>query len=114
MKLLLVSLIFIATSFFVFSLEEESIDEIYSKIELESGTLDSEGNSLDFLFKKTSLKQGRYEIELTDGPGDLYEVKNSKIFLKFRGYHGYAGYNEKGILIIGSNNYSSKFIKIED
>ncbi|SRR5690554_6254710 len=94
--------------------EEYVIDEIYEKIDLEYGTLDEDGNDIDFLFSPSSIKQGSYEIEITDGPGDLYEIKGTNYFLKFTSYYGYAGYGDEGILIIGASTYNRKFIKLDD
>jgi len=94
--------------------EEYDIDEIYEKIDLDYGTLDEDGDDIDFLFSPTTIKQGTYEVEITDGPGDLYEIKGTNYYLKFRSYYGYAGYGDEGILIIGSNTYSSKFVKFDD
>lgn len=94
--------------------EEHDVDEFYKKIELDYGTLDESGQSIDFIFIKTELKEGKYEIEITDGPGDLYEIKGTDMYIKFRGYYGYAGYGEEGILVVGSSAYSSTFYKKED
>jgi hypothetical protein len=60
------------------------------------------------------LKTGKYEIEITNGPGDLYEIKGTNMFIKFRGYYGYAGYGEEGILVVGNSAYLSTFFKKED
>ncbi|MBP8945269.1 MAG: hypothetical protein KBG25_05110 [Paludibacteraceae bacterium] len=94
--------------------EEHDVEEFYKKIDLDYGTLDERGQSIDFIFVKTELEQGKYEIEITDGPGDLYEIKGTDIFIKFRGYYGYAGYGEEGILVVGTSAYSSTFYKKED
>ena len=93
---------------------EHDVDEFYKKIDLDYGTLDESGSSIDFIFVKTELKQGKYEIEITDGPGDLYEIQGTDMFVKFRGYYGYAGYGEEGILVVGTSAYSSTFYKKED
>lgn len=76
--------------------------------------LDESGNSIDFVFIKTELKIGKYEIEITDGPGNLYEIKGKGIYIKFRDYYGYAGYAEEGILDVGQSAYLSTFYKNED
>jgi len=94
--------------------EENDIDEFYKKIDLDNETLDESGQSIDFIFVKTELKAGRYEIEITDGPGDLYEIKGTDTFIKFRGYYGYAGYGEEGILVVEASAYLSTFYKKED
>ena len=48
---------------------------------------------------------------MTDGDGDLYEVKDTNIFIKFNGYFGYAGYSTECILKV--EYYSSKVYKLE-
>ncbi len=62
------------------------IDEIYEKFDLDYGTLDDQGNSIDFIFLISDLETGTYEIELTDGPGDLYQVKGTDFYLTFNRY----------------------------
>lgn len=94
-------------------LEEYGIDEIYQKVNLESGSLDQRGRRIDYVFVKTELDQGKYEVEITDGPGDLYHVKGTNYYLEFRSYYGYAGYGDEGILEIGYTNWSSTFYKFE-
>ena len=92
---------------------EYTIDEIFVKIELESGTLDEDGDEIDFIFTKGKIKQGKYEISITDGPGDLYEIKGTNYFLEFIGHYGYAGYGDEGLLVINSYGMG-KFIKYDD
>ncbi|TDS14949.1 hypothetical protein [Sphingobacterium paludis] len=94
-------------------LEEYSIDQIYSKVELDSGTLNEDGEEIDFIFTEDQIKAGRYEVSITDGPGDLYEIKGTDYFIKFIGYYGYAGHGEEGLLIINSYG-TGKFTKYED
>ena len=93
--------------------EEHDIDEFYKKIELDYGTLDEDGNEIDFVFVKTDLEQGKYEIEITDGPGDLYEIKGTDYFIKFKFYYGYASYADEGILVVGTSAWSSTFYEKE-
>lgn len=94
--------------------EEFYIDEIYEKVDLESGTLDEDGDDISFVFQPTNLKIGEYNVKITDGPGDLYEVVGTDYFLSFRSNYGYAGYGDEGVLIVTANSYNSKFIKLED
>lgn len=92
---------------------EHAIEEIYQKVNLESGTLDENGDELDFIFVPAKLKTGKYEIEVADGPGDLYEIKGTDYYIKFRLYYGYAGYGQEGLLIIDTYSYNNKFIKYQ-
>ena len=93
-------------------LDSYTVDEFYKKIDLDSGTLGEDGRAIDFIFIKTELDKGTYEIKLTDGPGDLYEVIDTNIFIEFRNYFGYAGYRKECILKVNSP-YSSTVYKLE-
>lgn len=88
-----------------------TVDEFYKKVDLDYGTLDEDGQQIDFIFVKTSIDAGDYEIELTDGPGDLYEIKGTDLYVTFNGYFGYAGYGTECILRV--EYYSSTIYKIE-
>lgn len=90
-------------------LESYSVDDFYKKVELEPDSLDEDGDSIDFVFINTDvdLDEGLYEIEITDGPGDLYEIIGTDLFVTFSGYYGYAGYGEECILEVTSSYYSS-------
>ncbi len=90
-----------------------TVDEFYKKVELDYGTLDESGNAIDFIFVKTSIDAGDYEIELTDGPGDLYEIKGTKLYITFNAYFGYAGYGTECILRVQGGYSSSTVYKIE-
>jgi hypothetical protein len=95
------------------TMDEYGIDDIYQKVELEYGTLDESGQSIDFVFTKSSLKAGRYEVTIADGPGDLYQIKGTDIYLTFTSYYGYAGYGDEGIIEINSYG-SGSFYKYDD
>lgn len=90
------------------NLDSYTVDEFYKKIELDNDALDEDGDEIDFIFVKTDpdLETGKYEIELTDGPGDLYEIKGTNLFVGFSGYYGYAGYGDECILEITSSYYN--------
>ena len=116
MKKFIISIFIIAISQTLISqnledLDSYTVDEFYKKVELDYGTLGEDGYSIDFIFVKTELDNGTYEVELTDGPKDLYEVKGTNIFIEFRNYFGYAGYGTDCILKV--ENYSSTVYKLE-
>jgi hypothetical protein len=89
-------------------LDSYDVEEFYKKVELENDSLDEDGDDIDFVFVKTkvNLDEGLYEIEITDGPGDLYEIKGTDLFVRFRGYYGYAGYGEECIMKVTGSYYS--------
>jgi hypothetical protein len=92
-------------------LDSYTVDEFYKKLELERGTLDKDGDEIEYVYVKTELDNGDYKIDLTDGDGDLYKVKDTNIFIKFNGYFGYAGYSTECILKVES--FSSTVYKLE-
>lgn len=96
------------------TVEEYDIDEIYEKVDLEYGTLNEDGDPTDCIYRPITLQEGKYGIEISDGPGDLYEINGTDYFIKFTSYYGYAGYGEEGVLIIGQTSYDRKFIKLVD
>ncbi|NLP59427.1 hypothetical protein [Lutibacter sp. B1] len=79
-------------------LDSYTVDEFYKKVELDYGTLDEDGNEIEYVYVKTKVDKGDYKIDLTDGDGDLYEVKDTNLFIKFNGYFGYAGYSKECIM----------------
>lgn len=112
-KYVLIASLIIPISLFAQDYEEHSIDEIYQKIELDYGTLDENGYSIDYIFVKADIDSGTYQVELTDGPGNLYEIKGTSYYIKFDYYYGYAGYSDEGILEVGYSASSSTFYKKE-
>ncbi len=91
--------------------EEYVIEEFYKKVELPHGSLDEDGQSIECVYVKTEIETGKYEIEITDGPRDLYNIKGSNLYITFSRYYGYAGYGDAGILVVNSGYTSSKFYK---
>lgn len=89
--------------------EEHLIDAFYTKIELTAGTLDENGSGISFVFVPTEIKTGVYEVEVTDGPGDLYEIKGTDYFCRFAYHYGYAGYGDEGVLKVERGYQSSAF-----
>jgi hypothetical protein len=92
-------------------LDSYTVDEFYKKVELDNGTLDEDGDEIEYVYVKTELDKGDYKIDLTDGDGDLYEVKDTNIYIKFNGYFGYAGYSTECIMKV--DYYSATVYKLE-
>ena len=94
-------------------LDDYDVDTFYKKVEVDDGTLDEDGDEIDFIFVETDLDRGKYQIEITDGPGDLYEIKDTEIFVTFRSYFGYAGYGTECILEVTGGYYPATLYKLE-
>ena len=91
--------------------EDEDVEEFYEKVQVKYGTLGEDGRKISFVLVPTTMKQGVYEVEIADYKNDMYEIKRTDYFVKFRGYYGYAGYGDEGVLVVGSSSYSSTFYK---
>jgi hypothetical protein len=89
--------------------DDESVDEFYEKVSVKNGTLSEDGSKISFVLVPSIPKQGIYEVKITDYKNDLYEIKGTGYYVKFRGYHGYAGYGEEGVLEVGSSAWSSTY-----
>lgn len=92
-------------------LDSYTVDEFYKKVDLDYGTLDEDGYEIEYVYVKTEVDKGDYKIDLTDGDGDLYEVKGTNVYIKFNGYFGYAGYSTECIMKV--DYYSSTVYKLE-
>jgi hypothetical protein len=91
--------------------EDEDVEEFYEKANVKYGTLGEDGRKISFILVPTTMKQGVYEVEISDYKNDIYEIKGTDYYIKFRGYYGYAGYGDEGVLVVGSSAYSSTFYK---
>ena len=91
--------------------EDEDVEEFYEKANVKYGTLGEDGRIISFVLIPSSMKQGVYDVEIADYKNDLYEIKGTDYYIKFRGYYGYAGYGDEGVLVVGSSSYSSTFYK---
>ena len=90
-------------------LEDYSVDKFYKKVNLDYGTLDEDGNSISYVYVKTTLDDGLYDITISDGNGDLYEVDGHNLYIKFDHYYGLAGLGEEVYLEVSS--YSATVYK---
>ena len=48
-------------------LDSYLVDEFYKKVELDYGTLDEDGDEIEYVYVKTEINKGDYKIDLTDG-----------------------------------------------
>lgn len=93
------------------NLDNYTVDNFYKKIELDYGTLDENGDKIAYIYVKTKVDKGDYKIQLTDGDGNLYKIKDTNLYVTFNGYFGYAGYSKECIMKV--DYYSAKVYKLE-
>ena len=88
--------------------ESFSVGSFYKKVELDYGTLDEYGNHIGIIYSKSEveLDSGAYEIEISDGPGELYEIIGAEAYVQFRGYYGDVGYRDKCVLLVHEDGAS--------
>ena len=89
----------------------ENVEEFYEKVNTKNGTLGDDGRKINLVLIPTDIDRGIYEVEITDFKNDLYEIKGTDYYIKFRGYYGYAGYGDEGVLEVGTSAWSSTFYK---
>lgn len=109
--ILLLSLFFISNLAYSQSYkdwEEYDVDSFYKKVDLKYGTLDEDGDEIDNIYVPTEIKEGVYEVEISDETGDLFLIEGTEYYLEFTLYYGYASYDE-GILEV--NSYGGTFYK---
>ena len=77
---------------------KHSITSIYEKIHLDSGTLDDDGEEIEFVLVPTKLDEGVYEIELGDKLGtNVYQILGTELFIKFQ-FNPFLYKWDKGVL----------------
>ena len=81
-----------------------SVKNFYKRIDLDYGTLDENGLNIDYIFTTTSIDAGIYEITLSDGPGNLYKINGTDLYIIFYSYFGYAGYGTNCLLKVTYNS----------
>ena len=94
-------------------LDNYEVDKFYKKIDLARETLDEGGRPISFVLEPTTISSGNYQIELTEGPGDLYKVRGSNLYLKLRGHYGYVSYRDECILKVGRGNIKPILYKLD-
>lgn len=102
MKTILISIVLLGLSSFTtksFKMQNEhDVVAVYEKVELDYGTLDESGEEISFIFVKTSLKSGTYDIEIGEKINStFYGVRGSNLYLKFR-YSPYLYRFDEGVL----------------
>ncbi|MEE0974985.1 MAG: hypothetical protein UH853_04645 [Muribaculaceae bacterium] len=107
-------LLFIASFALYSHADEYSVEAIYEKVDVKRGTIavDNYGTprEVDYLLVKTSLKSGKYQIELTRKDSNLYHVCGTDYYIKTRYCYEYATYDD-AILVV--DYYSTKVIFLE-
>lgn len=81
------------------SWSDYEVEGVYERVEPDSKVLTPEGEEIDYIYVKTDIKEGLYEIEISEVDDDIYEVEGEDYYLNLDDYYGYASYDD-GILEI--------------
>ena len=76
------------------------------KQDLASGSLDEDGDEIEYVYSKTEIKPGTYEISISSKSNDFYKIEGTDYYVRFTSYYGYS-YAQEGILEV--NYYGGTF-----
>ena len=82
--------------------DDHDVVRFYEKIDLESYTLDNEGEEIQEIFVPTKIKDGVYEVEVYKISSKLYKIQGTNIYMYFR-YPPYMYSYDDGILVVSYN-----------
>ena len=79
--------------------EEHDTKRFYQKIDLESYTLDDEGNEIDEVYVPTKLEDGVYEVTVKKISSKLYQVQGTDLCILFQ-FNPFLFTHDDGILVV--------------
>jgi hypothetical protein len=83
--------------------EDHDVVRFYEKIDLDSYTLDADGEEIDEIFVPTKVDNGIYEVEVYKISSKLYRIQGTNIYMYFR-YSPYLYSYDEGILEVSYNS----------
>ena len=86
--------------------DDHDVIRFYEKLELDSYTLDEDGEEIDEVYIPTKIDDGLYEVEVYKISSKLYRIQGTNIYMFFR-YSPYLYSYDEGILEV--SYYSSTF-----
>ena len=90
-----------------------TVNEFYRRISLNMGSLDENGHPISFVYVKTNLDKGEYDVELTHGPGELYQIKGTDISVSFSDDFGNVRNGIECVLTVNDGYYSSIIQRVD-
>jgi len=73
------------------------------KIDLDSYTLDEDGEEIDEIYVPTKVEDGVYEVEVYKISSKLYRIQGTNIYMYFR-YSPYLYSYDEGVLEVSYNS----------
>ncbi len=63
--------------------ETFEVSEVYKQVYLEFGSLDENGDPIDYVFEKSQMEVGEFNVVIRQGPGNLYEITGTSFYITF-------------------------------
>lgn len=83
--------------------DDHDVKRFYTKIDLDSYTLDDEGEEITEIYIPTKVEDGIYEVEVYKISSKLYQIRGTNVYMFFR-YSPYLYSYDEGVLEV---SYSS-------
>ena len=83
--------------------DEHDVIRFYKKIELDSYSLDEDGEEIDEIYVPTKVDDGLYEVEVYKVSSKLYQIRETNIYMLFR-YSPYLYNYDEGVLEVSYNS----------
>lgn len=83
--------------------DEHDVIQFYKKIELDSYSLDKNGEEIDEIYVPTKVDDGLYEVEVYKVSSKLYQIRETNIYMFFR-YSPYLYNYDEGVLEVSYNS----------
>jgi len=82
--------------------ENHYVKRFYKKIQLDSYTLDKNGEEIDEIYVPTKVEEGIYEIEVHKVSSKIYQISGKNIYMLFQ-FMPFLFSFDKGILKVSGN-----------
>ena len=99
----LVFLPFIGFGQYYKSWDNHEVVRFYEKIDLDSYTIDNEGEEIEEIYIPTKIKDDIYEVEVYKLSSKLYKIQGTNIYMYFR-YPPYMYSYDNGIVVVSYNS----------
>ena len=83
--------------------DDHDVVRFYEKIDLDSYTLDEDGEEIDEIYVPTKVEDGVYEVEVYKISSKLYRIQGTNIYMYFR-YSPYLYSYDEGVLEVSYNS----------
>lgn len=83
--------------------KDHDVVRFYKKVDLDSYSLDKEGEEIEEIYTPTKIDNGQYKVEVTKVSSKLYQIRGTNIYMYFR-YSPYLYTYDEGILEVSYNS----------